>query len=287
MWVYVNGQFVKQEDAVISVFDQGFLYGDGVFETLRAYQGRLFLPERHIARLHRSCARIGIAASLPENDWVSVLEEVLSRNQLQESLLRITITRGEGTAGQLFSSAATPTVVVCPRAIPELPRSLHQEGVSVALLQIRRNASSAIPAEVKSLNFLNNILAKREASQQGAYEGLMLNMEGFVAEGATSNVFFVESGRLCTPSLACGILPGVTREVVIQLAREAGIPIEEGSYEPERLISVDECFLTNTAVQILPVKEIDHCQIGAGCSGSITMRLQAGYQQMIAQALEG
>ena len=283
MWVYLNGRFVEQKDAVVSVFDQGFLYGDGVFDTLRAYRGRLFLAERHLARLHRSCACIGIPVLLSEQGWLPVLKEVLSRNRLQDCLLRITITRGEGKAGQLFSSDSSPTVVICPRTVPQLPASFTQQGISVTLVKTRRNISSAIPAEVKSLSFLNNILAKQEAIQCDAYEGLMLNTEGYVAEGATSNVFFVESGRLYTPSSACGILQGITREVVIHLARDAGIPVEEGSYESERLVNADECFLTNTAIEILPVKEIDCRQVGIGCPGIVTKQLQMAYQKMISQ----
>ncbi len=285
MWVFLNDQFVKKDQALISVFDHGFLYGAGVFETLRAYGKRIFLLDRHLARLHRSCDLIGLIPSIPEEKLASLLAEILHRNNLVDALLRLTISRGAGTTGLDSPSNGQPTTVIFARPLPNFPPDLWNHGVRLVVVGIRRNLPSALPPEIKSLNYLNNILAKQEATQAQAFDGLMLNAHGYLAECTTSNVFFIKSERLYTPAFECGILPGLTREVVIQFAGELGLSVEEGNYYPEQLAQADECFITNTGLEIMPVRELGNSKIGPSSPGPITKRLQDRFKTNIEQLL--
>lgn len=274
MWVYLNDRFVTKEEAVVSVFDHGFLYGDGIYETLRAYDGRFFMLQHHLARLHRSGRMIGLQIPIPDKNWTQLLQEAVGRNNLKDAYLRITVSRGEGEIGLDPNVCRRPTVVIIAKPFIGYPPHLFEEGVRLGIVQVRRNLATALSPQIKSLNFLNNILAKQEAIRAGVFDGLMLNAEGFITECTISNLFFVQSGRLCTPSIACGILDGITREVVLTLARECGIPTEEGSYTPETLRRADECFLTNTSMEIMPVREIDGNPIGTGKPGPLTLTLR-------------
>lgn len=279
MWIYLNGRFVSKADALISVFDHGFLYGDGVYETLRTYRGRLFMLQPHLARLKRSARLIGLDLPVADKDWPPLLGETLERNGLGRSgnadaHLRITVSRGEGELGLDPNLCKQPTVVVMAKPLAPYPAHLFAEGVSLAIVPIRRNLDAALSPQIKSLNFLNNILAKQEATQAGAFDALMLNAGGQIAECTTSNLFFVQGGRLCTPSVECGILDGITRGVVLQLAREHGIPSEEGRYGVDDLRQAEEGFLTNTSMEIMPVRTIDARPVGAGQPGPVTARLR-------------
>ena len=220
MWIYLNDRFVDRKEAVVSVFDHGFLYGDGVYETLRAYGGRIFMLQQHLARLQRSGHLIGLDLPIPEKDWAALLNEAISRNGLTDAYIRITVSRGEGEIGLDPGLCKRPTVVIVALPLQSYPPHLFGEGVKLIISRVRRNLAAALPPRIKSLNFLNNILAKQEALQTGAFDALMLNVEGHVTECTTSNLFFVRTGRLCTPSIACGILDGITREVVLLLAQE-------------------------------------------------------------------
>ncbi len=285
MWIFLNDRFVQKDQALISVFDHGFLYGAGVFETLRAYGKRIFLLDRHLARLHRSCELIGLIPSIPEEKLASLLAETLHRNNLVDALLRITISRGAGPPGLDSLPDAQPTTVIFARPLPNFPPDLWNHGVRLVVVGIRRNLPSALPPEIKSLNYLNNILAKQEATQAQAFDGLMLNAHGYLAECTTSNVFFIKSKQLYTPALESGILPGLTREVVIQLAGELGLPVEEGNYSPDQLVQADECFITNTGFEIMPVRELGNSKIGPSSPGPITKRLQDRFKANIEQLL--
>ena len=227
MWVYLNDKFVPQEEAVVSVFDHGFLYGDGVYETLRAYHGRVFKLAEHLARLERSASHIRLHLPASPERLTDLVREALSRNLLQEAYLRITVSRGAGEIGLDPALCKIPTLVIIAKPFQPYPESFYAAGVSVIVARTRRNLPEALPPQVKSLNFLNNILAKMEAKAAGAHEALMLNHRGDVTEGTTSNVFAVQEGRLRTPSVECGILEGVSRRLVLQLASELGIPSEE------------------------------------------------------------
>jgi branched-chain amino acid aminotransferase len=277
MWIYLNDRFVDRKEALISVFDHGFLYGDGVYETLRTYGGRFFMLQPHMARLQRSARLIGLTIPVPEQEWPALLREAVERNGLTEAHLRITLSRGEGELGL--------DPALCPKPIAQYPTHLFEEGVPLMLAVTRRNLATALPPQIKSLNFLNNILAKREAGQAGAFDSLMLNAEGLLTECTTSNFFFVSGGGLYTPSVDCGILDGITREVVLTLAREAGIPVEEGRYPAEALAHAEEAFLTNTSMEIMPVRSLDQALIGAGRPGPVTRRLRELFRSNLARFL--
>src|SRR5437660_8103534 len=224
MWVYLNDRFVPKEEAVVSVFDHGFLYGDGVFEALRAYRGRSCQLTEHLARLERSASELGMALPVTRERLADPVRESLTRNQLQEAYLRITVSLGPGEIGLDPALCKSPTLVVIAKPFEPYPASFYTDGVSVIIAQTRRTPPEALPPQVKSLNFLNNVLAKMEATAAGAHEALLLNHRSEVTEGTTSNVFIVTGGRLRTPSAACGILEGITRNVVLQLAQELSIP---------------------------------------------------------------
>jgi branched-chain amino acid aminotransferase len=279
MWIFLNDRFVDEKDAVISVFDHGFLYGDGIYETLRAYRGRIFMRDQHLARLRRSGQMIGLEVPIPEKDWPALLQDAMRRNGLTDAYIRITVSRGAGEIGLDPALCPRPTVVLIARPFRAYPTHLSTEGVRLALVSVRRNLATALNPQIKSLNFLNNILAKQEATGAGAFDALMLNADGVLTECTTSNLFFVRQGRLCTPSVACGILDGVTRGIVLQLAQEHGIQTEEGAYTPETLLEADECFLTNTTMEIAPVCAIDQTTIGTGRPGSLTRRLRELFHQ--------
>ena len=296
MWIYLNDKFVPREEAKVSAFDHGFLYGDGVYETLRTYRGRFFMLSKHLARLFRSGELIGLTIPLSESEWTSLLHEALERNGLArqpdnplseppDAYIRITVSRGEGDIGLDPALCPQPTLLVFTKPLNGYPAQCYERGVSVAIVGVRRNLPTAVHPQIKSLNFLNNILAKHEATQAGAFDGLMLNADDAVAECTVSNVFFVRRGRLCTPSLSCGILDGITRETVILLSREAGVEVEEGSYTYEELSTADECFLTNTSMEIMPVAEVNRRKIGNGQPGPLTRKLQQLFRSNVPRFL--
>jgi branched-chain amino acid aminotransferase len=286
MWVYVNGRFVDRKEALISVFDHGFLYGDGVYETLRAYDRRIFMLRKHIARLRRSAECIGLPVPMPDEQWPALLQEALHRNALNDAYLRITISRGEGEIGLDPTLCPDQTVVIIAKPPMSYPPLLFEEGVTLAVVSVRRNLKTALPPHIKSLNFLNNILAKRAATEAGAFDGILLNAEGFLTECTASNLFFVRNGRLCTPSLDCGILDGITREVVLLLAREQQIPTEEGQYRVDDLFQADECFLTNTSMEVMPVRTVDTRRMTNGSPGPISRRLTELFRTNLPRFLE-
>jgi branched-chain amino acid aminotransferase len=286
MWIFLNDRFVRKEDAMVSVFDHGFLYGDGVYETLRAYGGRLFRLRQHLARLRRSASLIGLDVPIVEQDLIAVLQEAMKRNNLTDAYLRITVSRGEGNIGLDPRLCPRPTIVVISLPLQPYPVELFNAGVSLAIVNTRRNLAAALPPMIKSLNFLNNILAKQEASCAGAFDGLMLNAEGHITECTTSNMFFVKDGCVYTPSVTCGILDGITRETVLSLARDQGFPTEEGCYLPDALLRADECFLTNTTMEIMPVRDIDTRPIGKEGPGPVTGRLRELFRANLPRFLE-
>ena len=275
MWIYLNNRFVKEEAAVVSVFDHGFLYGDGVYETIRSYGNRLFMRDQHLARLRRSADAIGL--KIPDRDWPDLLHEAMTRNEVGndrvDAYIRITISRGVGDIGLDPALCPDPTIVIMTKPLRPPSPDLYREGVSLIVAKTRRNLPSALDPQIKATNFLNNILAKREAIAVGAFDSLLLNWESDLAEGTVSNVFFVAAGRLCTPSLACGILDGITRNIVLTLAREAQIPVEEGQFDVHALRLADECFLSNTTMEVMPATTLDGRPVGDGKPGPVTQAL--------------
>jgi branched-chain amino acid aminotransferase len=281
MWIYLNDQFIQKEHARVSVFDHGFLYGDGVYETLRVYQGRVLLWERHLARLHRSCELIGLNLPIPDDAWLPILGELLARNKFQNAGLRVTISRGEGELGIDPRLCVRPTVVVMAKPVVEYMDQQWEQGMTLHLASIRRNPELAQSPQIKAISFLNNILAKQEAVRVGADDALMLNLESELAECTTSNIFFVKEQRLHTPAVECGILKGITRDVVMELAEEQGVCVEEGRYTIEQLFQADECFLTNTGIEIMAVSKIGDCQIGQGKRGPLTGALLKAFNSNV------
>ena len=281
MWIFLNDTFVRQEEAVISVFDHGFLYGDGVYETIRSYGTRIFMRDQHVARLYRSAEAIGLTIPIRRKDWPDLLHEAMRRNDVgnarRDAYLRITISRGIGDIGLDPALCKTPTIVIMAKPLIPPAARLYKDGVSLIVAKTRRNLPSALSPHIKSTNFLNNILAKREAIAAGAFDSLLLNWEDHLTECTVSNLFFVTAGCLRTPAVDCGILDGITRDLVIQLAREQRIPVEEGRFTIDNLRHADECFLTNTSMEIMPVASVDTHPIGSGTPGPITRTLHASF----------
>lgn len=281
MLIYLDGRFVPREKALVSVFDHGFLYGDGIYETMRAYEGRIFLVEQHLDRLKRSARAISLKLPLPLEKIGEALNRSLKINKLRDAYVRLHISRGPGEIGLDPALCSAPTMVIVARQFHDYPAHSYERGVKVAVVKTRRNHPLALPPSVKGTNFLNNILAKIESLKAGAYEGIMLNWEGYVAEGTISNIFMVKKGVLYTPGLDTGILAGVTRDLVLKLARRNKVRVEEGPLLPRRFYAADECFITNTTMEIMPVAAIDRKKIGNGRPGPVTALLQQAYKDTV------
>ncbi len=290
MWIYLNNQFVQEQDAVISVFDHGFLYGDGVYETLRSYGSRLFMRDQHLLRLFRSAEAIGMTIPIPLKDWPDILHEAMARNEVgtdqHDAYLRVTVSRGAGDIGLNPALCPSPTVVVIVKPLVRPASGLYENGVNIIVASTRRNLPSALSPQIKSINFLNNILAKREAIAAGAFDSVLLNWEHHLTECTISNLFFVRDGRLRTPALECGLLDGITRGVVIRLADELHIQVEEGRFTVDQLYQAEECFLTNTSMEIMPVSMVDTRKIASGKPGPMTLKLRARFLETYARFLE-
>ncbi len=277
--IYINGDFFPEEEARVSVFDRGFLYGDGVFETMRAYNGTIFRLEDHMKRLEAAAGIMSIPIDLKTIELA--LHETLSRNQLNDAILRLTITRGQGSWGLDFPADINPTMVVLARPFTGYPG--QEDGINIVIADTRKTANDSLNSSLKSLNFLNNIFARREASSQGFKEAVMLNKDGFVAEGSVSNIFWVSENILYTPALDVGILPGVTRKVVLELADKESIPYEEGYYKPETLLSANEVFLTNTGYEIMPVNKINDTSFPS--TSPLTTQLIDKYNHLVREEM--
>jgi branched-chain amino acid aminotransferase len=290
MWIYLNNRFVKQEEALVSVFDHGFLYGDGVYETIRSYGNRIFMRDQHLARLFRSAEAIGLTIPIAMKDWPDLLHESMARNDVGngqwDAYLRITISRGAGEIGLDPALCPSPTIVIMAKSLAMPAASAYEQGITLIVAKTRRNLPSALSPQIKSTNFLNNILAKREAIAAGVSDSIFLNWEGHLTECTVSNLFFVTNGCLRTPSLDCGLLDGITRSIVLQLARDLGIPIEEGHFTPDRLYQAEECFVTNTSMEVMPVTTVDHRPIGQGTPGSLTKKLRERFMEARERFLE-
>jgi branched-chain amino acid aminotransferase len=281
MLVYLNGQFVPRESATVSVFDHGYLYGDGIYETLRSYGGTVFLLDRHLERLQRSADAIALALPLPLEQVGTAIRETLAVNKLRDAYLRIQLSRGVGEIGLDPALCPSPTMVIVAKAFRAYPREQYEEGVSVAVVRTRRNDPLALDPAIKSTNFLNNILAKIESLRAGAYEGIMLNGKGYVAEGTISNIFTVRRGVLYTPHPNTGILGGVTRSLVLEIAARSRIRTREVLLRPRDLDDAEECFLTNTTAEVLPVTSVDGRAVASGRPGPVTRTLMRAYREEV------
>ncbi len=273
MWVYLNDRIVQAKQARISVFDRGFLYGDGVFETVRVHDGRPVWLDRHLARLADACTQIGL--SLPDKPWPAIFQKVIDKNRVDHAAIRLTLSRG------VRDTEADPTVVLFHRPLPHVTPSQRRKGIRLTLTTIRRLSPRSHPTQAKTLNYLNSLLAKQEAAERGAFDGLMVTTDGYVAECSMNNVFFIKDRTLYTPSLACGVLPGITRGVVLDMAPSLGLQTREGRYRPAFLYKADECFLTGSGVGILPVQAIDGHSFPRQTSRSRVAVLQTRYDRLL------
>jgi len=279
--VYINGEFVPQAEARISVFDRGFLYGDGVFEGIRAYNGRVFRLDQHLARLYRGAKAILLEVPLAAPELRAAIVETVRRNGLTDAYIRLVVSRGSGDLGLDPRNCRTKaTIVVIVDKLALYPREAYEDGLEVITCVTRRNLPAALNPEVKSLNYLNNILAKIEVGKAGAHEGLMLNHLGYVAEATGDNIFLVRNGQIITPPVHTGILEGITREVVFELAGIMNLPLHEEDVTLYQVYTADECFLTGTAAEIVPVATADGRVIADGKPGPITKRLMERFKEV-------
>lgn len=279
--VYLDGAFVPAEQATVSVFDHGLLYGDGVFEGIRAYNGLVFRLDEHVARLYDSSRVIGLRIPLTQAETAEVVCDTVRVNGLRDAYIRLVVTRGIGDLGLDPAKCPAPSVICIADAISLFPQELYDRGLRIITAATRRNVPEALNPRIKSLNYLNNIMAKIEANQAGVLEALMLNHEGFVAEGTGDNLFFVKNGTVCTPSAHQGILQGITRACIMDLARKRGLAVIEMTVARYDLFTADECFLTGTAAEVIPVVEIDSRPIGAGEPGPITRALISDFRELV------
>jgi branched-chain amino acid aminotransferase len=275
----VNGVVTDAADARVSVLDNGFTFGDAVYETLRTYGHRPFHLDRHLERLRRSAERLRIRVTVDDRELAARVDALLARvPDHPESYLRIIVSRGVGDISYNFDRVQGPTVVMVTKPLASFPEAYYRDGIAVIVSSVRRNHPSALDPAIKSCNLLNNALAMQEAQDKGALEPIMLNANGDVAEGAGSNVFVVENGTLVTPPLDAGILPGVTRAVVLERAQSLGIPTREGALRVSDLLAADEAFVTSSLKEVAPIRTIDGDPVGTGQPGPITLRLLADYR---------
>lgn len=278
--IYLDGEFVPQEKAVVSVFDHGLLYGDGVFEGIRAYYNRVFKLEEHIERFYESAHTLVMGLPQSRAEMTEVVLETCRRNQLRDAYIRLVATRGKGDLGLDPRKCNQPTVFCIAASIQLYPEELYNKGLDVITVPTRRNLSESCNPRVKSLNYLNNIYGKMEATLGGVEEAIMLNQEGYVSEATGDNIFIVKKGVLITPPIHAGILEGVTRNCVMDLAREKGIPVKEMLFTRHDVFNADECFLTGTAAELIPVVKVDGRTIGSGQPGAMTKDLIKIYREL-------
>lgn len=271
--VWINGEFVPKSQAKVSVFDHGFLYGDGVFEGIRSYGGRVFMLDEHLDRLYESAKSIWLTIPIDKEQMKEAILQTLRTNKLRDAYIRVVVSRGEGDLGLDPRKCPKPNVIIITDRIELFPNELYERGIEMVTVSVRRNSPQALNPNIKSLNYLNNILAKIEAINAGKPEGLMLTIDGYVAEGTGENIFVIKRGELFTPPAYMGILKGITRQVVMNLAREMGYPVWETVLTLHDVYTADECFITGTAAEIVPVVKLDGRTIGEGVPGPITKAL--------------
>ncbi|WP_334109559.1 branched-chain-amino-acid transaminase [Thermodesulfitimonas autotrophica] len=278
--IYLDGEYLPEEKAVVSVFDHGLLYGDGVFEGIRAYHGRVFKLKEHIDRLYESAKSILLKIPLSREEMQEVVLETCRRNNIRDGYIRLVVTRGRGDLGLDPKKCPRPTVFCIAASIQLYPPEFYERGLEVITVPTRRNVPEALNPRIKSLNYLNNILAKIEAGLYGVQEAIMLTSDGYVAEATGDNIFIVKNGKLITPPPHLGILEGITRNTVMALAREKGMAVFEKTFTRHDVFIADECFLTGTAAEIIPVVKVDGRPIGDGRPGAVTWELIHAFREL-------
>ena len=279
MKIYIDGQFYSEADAKISVFDHGLLYGDGVFEGIRMYHNRVFKLREHIERLFWSAKALLLEIPMTQQELIDATVETCRQNGLRDGYIRLLVTRGKGTLGLDPRRCPKASVIIIASTIQLYPEKYYQEGLTIVTVPTTRNLVNSVNPAIKSLNYLNNILARIEANNAGVEEAIMLNSDGFVAECTGDNVFIVQKGKLFTPPLSAGALYGITRNTVLDAARELGIPAAEPQLTRYDVYIADEMFLTGTAAEMVPVVKVDGRVIGDGKPGPVTAKLLAAFRE--------
>lgn len=281
--IYINGEYFSKDEAKISVYDHGLLYGDGIFEGMRIYSGKVFRLHEHLLRLWESATAISLQIPIGIDDLTNDVNEAVKRNGLEEGYIRLIVTRGAGALGLDPFQCANPQIIIIVDKITLYPKALYENGLELVTASTIRNHPAALSPRIKSLNYLNNVLAKMEGLKAGCKEALMLNHQGQVAECTGDNVFIVKAGQLITPPKEAGILEGITRNAVIDLAKEAEIETIESPLTRHDLFVADECFLTGSAAEVIPVVTLDGRTIGTGSPGPITKQLNDAFRELVRQ----
>lgn len=281
MKIYIDGQLHSEENAKVSVFDHGLLYGDGIFEGIRAYNGRVFRLEEHIQRLFQSAKAILLTIPLTRQEVCDAVVKTCHANNLRDGYIRLLVTRGPGGLGLNPNRCKTPSVIIIADKIQLYPVEFYEKGLTIVTVATTRNLHNALNPAIKSLNYLNNILAKIEANNAGVEEAIMLNAEGYVAECTGDNIFLIKGDQLLTPPLSAGALYGITRGVAMDLARESGLKLSEPNLTRYDVYNADECFLTGTGAEVVPVVKVDGRVIGSGEPGPKTRELVKKYHALV------
>lgn len=279
--IYINGKYFDKEDAKISVYDHGLLYGDGVFEGMRAYSGNVFRLTEHIDRLYESALAICLKIPISKDGMTAAVKQTLQKNSLQDAYIRLVVTRGAGSLGLDPNRTSDPQVIIIADHIALYDPKFYENGLKIITASTIRNHPAALSPRIKSLNYLNNIMAKIEGLQAGCMEAIMLNHKGEVAECTGDNIFIIKRGELLTPPKDAGILEGITRNAILELAQSLGIPALEHTLTRHDLFVADECFLTGSAAEVIPVVSIDNRSIGDGQVGPITKTLMAEFKKLV------
>ena len=278
--IYFNGHLVPRAEAKLSPFDHGFLYGYGLFETMRAYEGHIFRLDRHLTRLRCSAESLGLRPKLDAFDLENACVETLQANKLKDARVRLTITAGEGDMTPDLNTCSNLTVLVAAKNFVPLPPERYEQGFKAALSFLRRDSQSPL-SRLKCTCYVSNILARMEAKAAGCDEAIMLNELGYIAEGSTANIFLVSEGEISTPSLESGILPGITREAVLEIARDLNIKTVERQVELRELSRAEEAFVTNSIIEVMPLTWLNGEPIGTGKPGKLTRNLMAAYKELV------
>ncbi|OLO40493.1 branched-chain amino acid aminotransferase [Alkalihalophilus pseudofirmus] len=282
-WIYLNGEFVEKHNAKVSVYDHGFLYGDGVFEGIRVYDGNIFQLKEHLERLYNSAKSILLTIPHSLEELTQIIVETIKINQLQDAYIRLVVSRGVGNLGLDPASCPSPNVIVIAEQLSIFPKELYDKGLEIVTVATRRNRPDVLSPKVKSLNYLNNILVKIEASLAGVSEALMLNNEGYVAEGSADNVFIVKGNKILTPPGYIGALEGITRNAIIDIAKDLGYEVKEEPFTRHDVYVADEVFLTGTAAEVIAVVKVDGRVIGDGKPGKETNKLLQAFRQKVVE----
>ena len=281
--IYINGQYFAPDDAKISVYDHGLLYGDGVFEGLRVYNKKVFRLDQHLVRLDESARAIGLQLPISLKQLADDTNATVAKNEIVDGYIRLLVTRGAGPLGIDPFKCSDPQVVIIADSISLYPKTYYENGLELVTASTIRNHPAALNPRIKSLNYLNNVLAKMEGLKAGCIEALMLNHNGEVAECTGDNVFVVKNGNLNTPPIEAGILEGITRNAVIELAENAGIPTTQSPMTRHDIYVADECFLTGSAAEVIPAVKLDGRAIGDGKVGPITKQLNEAFSKLVRQ----